>query len=406
MTSKSFHLRRTRRCSRSTYQRSRRRAGTVLIYVTVAMAAFTGMVSLAVDVGHVRVVKNQLQFAADASARYAAAGMSTSIQQAQNNAVAAAAQNTADGIAVVIDPNNDVAFGAWDPSTNTFAVLSGAAASNANAVRVTTHRSLAGGNPIALAFGGVIGKNTCDASAQSIALAEPIKPAGYISLGNMSFQNNAFVAKYDSGVTKHPNQGNASNGVRIGSNGTIIGHSNDAVHGDVVLGPSGSITGVTVTGSTLIESAPLSVPPLPAWSPQANPGGIPQIYAVANGTLPGGNYWFTSLTVTGTLTFSGPANVYISGDAVIDGTIGPASGTPSDLNIYQYGSHNFGDLGINGINITANVMAPGSDLVAKNALYFYGGAVFNSINVWNNAEFYYDAELGAADGSNVVTTVQ
>jgi Flp pilus assembly protein TadG len=47
----------------------KRPRGMVLIYVMVAMVATTALVSLAVDVSHVRLVKIQLQGAADAASR-------------------------------------------------------------------------------------------------------------------------------------------------------------------------------------------------------------------------------------------------------------------------------------------------------------------------------------------------
>ena len=62
---------------------SRTRKGTVLIYTAIGMTAFTGLVSLSVDVGHVRVVKKQLQRTADAAARAAAAGLVTSTTAAR-----------------------------------------------------------------------------------------------------------------------------------------------------------------------------------------------------------------------------------------------------------------------------------------------------------------------------------
>ena len=52
------------------------RKGTILIYTLIGMTAFIGFVSLGIDVGHVRVVKKQLQRTADAAARAAVAGLS------------------------------------------------------------------------------------------------------------------------------------------------------------------------------------------------------------------------------------------------------------------------------------------------------------------------------------------
>jgi hypothetical protein len=89
----------------------------------------------------------------------------------QNTAVTWAGLNKADSASVVIDPINDVDFGTWTPATRNFAVLSGAARSTANAVRVWAHRTTAGGNPVHLSFGAVIGHSTCDVNVSAIAYA-------------------------------------------------------------------------------------------------------------------------------------------------------------------------------------------------------------------------------------------
>ena len=379
-----------------------RRRGTALIYMTAAMVVFVAIVSLAVDVGHVRVVKNSLQHAADAAARYAVFGLSTGgVTAARTNAVTAAGNNTADNTSVVVDPNNDVEFGAWDSTAHSFTVLTGSAQSTANAVRVTCRRTAARGNPVPLWFAAVIGKTTADVTAKSIATVNSNPVSGFVGLSSVDVKNNVFMGSYDPSVTTTPTQANANSKAKVGSNGTVTGGNNSSIHGDVTLGPSGSVSGVGVTGSQQPQSTALAAPSLPAWSPQSNPGGISQVYTVSsNKTLPGGSYWFTSLTVSGTLTFSGPAVLYINGDADISGSIAPSSAVPSDLTIYQYGSHTFGDSNANGMSITADVIAPGSDFVAKNNLNFYGSGIFNTISVWNNANFFYDQTSGSTGGAS------
>ena len=51
---------------------------------------------------------------------------------------------------------------------------------------------------------------------------------------------------------------------------------------------------------------------------------------------------------------------------------------------------------------------PYTDLTAKNNLEFRGSGIFNTITLGhgpiNNADFFYDASLGPADGSYKVTT--
>ena len=386
----------------------RHRSGASLVYMTVAMVVFVAFVSLAVDVGHVRNVKGALQVAADGAARYAAAGFTSGgITPAQSNAVYSAAQNTADESPVVVDPNNDVEFGTWDAGSKTFTVLSGASRNGANAIRVTCRRTTARGNPVSLWFAAVIGKPTADVTAQSIATMGSGPVAAFTGFSSVTFKNNTFFGSYNSSNTTTPTQASADNHSTIGSNGAITGGNNNSEKGNAILGPSGSVSGVTISGSQQPQSSSLGVPSMPAWQPQTNPAGVPQAYTVSSDTtLPGGSYWFTSLTVTGSLTFSGPAIVYINGNADVSSTLAPSSGVPADLTIYQYGSQTFGNSGANGLSITANIIAPGSNFEAKNNLNFFGSGIFNSIDVQNNANFFYDESLGVGGAATAVKLVQ
>ena len=104
----------------------------MVMYVGILLL-MTGFVALAVDWGHVQMVKTQLQNAADSAARAAAATIYAGPSTARNMAVTYAANNTADGRSVVLDPNADVDLGTWDPAAHTFTVLSTAQQWQANA---------------------------------------------------------------------------------------------------------------------------------------------------------------------------------------------------------------------------------------------------------------------------------
>ena len=80
------------------------RRGTVLIYTTVGMIVFVLFASFAIDVAHVRVVKSELQTAADAAARAACVALPNGTAAATSAAVSTAAANSADGYAVDPQP--------------------------------------------------------------------------------------------------------------------------------------------------------------------------------------------------------------------------------------------------------------------------------------------------------------
>jgi hypothetical protein len=144
------------------------RRGMVLVYVTVTMTIFVAIISLAIDVAHVRVVKIELQQAADAAALYAGEGLAVSGAVCQANAIAAAGNNYADGTQVVLSASTDITYGTWNESTTTFTALSGWS-SSATAVRITCRRTAASNNAVNLMFAQVLGISTMDVVATSTA---------------------------------------------------------------------------------------------------------------------------------------------------------------------------------------------------------------------------------------------
>ena len=141
------------------FQNRSRRSGVTLIYAVFMMTAMCGFASLAFDYGHVQMCKNQMRRCVDAAARAAAGGLNSGPAAAQALALQYATLNKVDGSALLLDPSQgDIQFGKWviDPSGKTpsyFQVLSGAAASGANAVRVSGHRTSARGTAVPLVFG-------------------------------------------------------------------------------------------------------------------------------------------------------------------------------------------------------------------------------------------------------------
>jgi len=146
-----------------------RRNGSVLAYIAIAMVAFSALVSLAIDLAHVRLDKMQLQFAADAAARSGVSGLISGT--AMNNAISAAASLSADATPVVVLPA-DVVLGTWANSVFT------PGGTPANAVSVTVARTAARGNAVVVWWGSLIGITSCDVTVNSIAYGKPTPMAG------------------------------------------------------------------------------------------------------------------------------------------------------------------------------------------------------------------------------------
>src|SRR5450432_1374184 len=111
--------------------RYNRTAGSVMIYLIVALATLLLFSSLAVDLGRAQLAKTELRRAADAAARYGAQGFANNSVVA--NAIAAAADNKVDGTTQVLQ-SGDVTVGFW--SGGSFKTSGG----GTSAVRVTAKR--------------------------------------------------------------------------------------------------------------------------------------------------------------------------------------------------------------------------------------------------------------------------
>lgn len=383
------------------HRRSRKAVTTV--YAIILLTGLAGFASLAVDYGRAQLAKTELRAAVDAAARAGASVLSNSdADAARSAAITFAGHHQASGSQVVLTAP-DVEIGNFNNGVFT---VNG---TPSNSVRVTAARTKARGNPIPLTFASLIGVSTCDVTVSATATGTPSMVRGLVGLSGIDVKNNTVVASYNSSVYTDPSSGSAGSNASLGSNGQISGGNNNNLQGSVILGPSGSVDShISVSGSTSQQSTSITAPTMPAWTPETNPNNIPQNYNVSGSTtLAGGTYWFTSLTINGSLSFSGKATVYVNGNVNLSGSLAAYGAIPSNLVIYQLGTNRtFGSSTANGMDITAVIIAPTSDFSAKNNLIFRGSGFFKSITVWNNAQFYYDESMGAAAGGVDVTLVK
>jgi hypothetical protein len=370
------------------------RRGSALIWVVVLLPVLVGLCSLAVDWARVQLVKTELSRAADAAARYAAPAVGQGIAVVRARAKDAADDNAADGTPVIL-ADSDIVQGNWSPSTRQFTPNG----TPANAVQVTARRT--GADAVPLMFARVLGKTHFGVQASAVVLYTGATPVGFVGLDGISFKNNSFIGSYNPNATTSPTQAGSTHKAKVVSNGVVESKNNTTLDGDIVLGPAGSVTGGTVaSGTTTKQSSPAPVPPDPAWSPGANPLNLPANYTVNSPTtLPGGTYWFTSLTINRSLNFSGPATVYVNGDIEIEKESVTAHNTvPSNLKIHQLGANRKFTTN-NDVDLVAQLFAPRSDFTAKNKLLLRGTALFRTIDAKNNATIFLDELAMTAGGA-------
>ena len=145
------------------------RRGNVIVFVLLSMTILISFAAFAVDIGHLSVVKAEMQNAADAAALSSARGLAKSPGQARVAAMNMADMNMAAGEAIHLIPGDDVELGTWDAETAAFTVLTGASEGEADAVRVSVLRSAERGNPISLYFGPLLG--TANTNLRQFAIA-------------------------------------------------------------------------------------------------------------------------------------------------------------------------------------------------------------------------------------------
>src|SRR5438034_6360597 len=166
---------------------SARRRAFAIIYIGLSFFAMLAIVSLAVDMGRLRVARVQLATAADASALAGTQKIPlTNYTTATSDAVDVASENVAiqgmgNAVPVVLQSANDIEFGLYrsggiftvvgkkEPNGNTVDQ------NECNAIHVTANRTSARSSAVGLFFARAIGLNTMDVKCQAIAVARGAK---------------------------------------------------------------------------------------------------------------------------------------------------------------------------------------------------------------------------------------
>jgi Flp pilus assembly protein TadG len=386
------------------------RKGIGLVWAMVVMVALCAIASFAVDYGRVQLAKTELLRAADAAARAAVASIAKGVTAAQTAAISTASFNKCDGTPVTLIAS-DIELGIFDTSNGTFTPLSGPAAANANAARVTARRTAARGNPIQLTWAKVVGRNTCDVHSLAIATITPPYP-GYVGLDLSRMFNVTNFDSYNSANGPYVKSQAGSKGVLIGQNDLWL-HDNCTVHGEAHWGPQGALT--KDPGAT-VNPGPLSQRPWNLTYPSVDFSGakasnnnslITKYLSGTNfsmkdnsGTItyPGGVYYFTSFNVGkgNTILFSGPTTIYLDGSGTIEGNVSHISYRPYLLTLKVKG----------GVHVMAGctyayIYAPDGGVHHHNTGQTFGSVIAKLLCFRHNAQGHYDESGGP--GGNIMS---
>lgn len=162
-------------------QRLKDRRGITAVVVVIMIAVLLGFAAFAVDIGHVMVVRNELQNAADASALAGARVLFPSAPStttpnwtvARTTATAAIQLNKSDNT-TLIDCQPETGY--WNLTRTPFGLQGEGISPGANdapAVKVTVGRTSGNnGGPVGLFFGPILGTNFSSVSVQAVAVLQ------------------------------------------------------------------------------------------------------------------------------------------------------------------------------------------------------------------------------------------
>lgn len=380
--------------------------GKVALIVPVLLAVLTSFAGLVIDLGHLFVVRSTLQNAADSASLAAAASLSYGADEARNQAQLLAQYHAVDGSSVTLEPA-DIEIGAWDKKTKTFTVLAPAEEASANSVRVVVQRSTVRNNPVSLFFMRAFGNETSDVKVIAIAYYQTGSLCGAI-IGErlVKLNRSATTDSYDTGVYS---PATAKNNGDVCSCGDINLKSSAVVNGNATPGQDHSVNiygSAYVTGST----EPGSCPALPdvelgdivkkndnnnigmtddGEHPFNNGPGL-ELDSSDGLTLPGGEYYFTSVEINSfaTLRVAGPTVMYVADMFKVDRSSRIIAQRPQDL-IVLVSSNADVTIG-SGAEFHGVIYAPNSKAVLESGVSFSGSIMAHEVTLDSSAQVHYD----------------
>ena len=158
----------------------RRQRGVTAVLVAIVLTVILGFLALAMNIGHSRMVRGQLQNACDAAALAGARaldGTAAGVAAARAAAADYAGRHVTDAaVTVGVDPAADVEVGNWNfslPRETAFTPLAGATVAQLqqmNAVLVRAGRDSSRGNSLPVWMGGIVGLGTMNVTSQAVAV--------------------------------------------------------------------------------------------------------------------------------------------------------------------------------------------------------------------------------------------
>ncbi len=397
--------------------------GTVGVVVATFLAVILGFAGLVIDVGHLFVVRSNLQNVADAASLAAAATLGYGPEEARNQAQLIALRHGIDGTSVTL-ALADIELGTWDIETKTFTVLDPAQEQNADSVRVTAQRAETRDNPVPLFFMPIFGRETSDVRAMAVATRNGDCIAGVIGETRVTINSSAGTDSYDSSFGPYSAASPGQNGdvcscgdIELNSSALVQGDAQPGYDHEVILNSSAYVTGSTAPGDCPVlpdvelgdiatNNDNADIPAETDNDEDPFPNG-PYALELTNGdsiTLDGGTsenparYYFTSLELhsSTTLSFTGPAIIYVTETFALNSSsiLNPTQ-NPEDLVIMisstaevQFNS----STDFHGV-----VYAPNAHVINNSSVDFFGAIFGQEVTLNSSVVVHYDETLDEVD---------
>jgi hypothetical protein len=429
-----------------------------ILYIGAILLLLIGFVSLAVDIGRVRLARAQVQTAADAAARAGAVSLPFNVNRTIDAACTASRLNpvidaTHSGPdpgsridpGLELEPDEDILFGIWDPLDRTFTPLEQDAANQdirrrANAVQVIGRRTEARGNPIPLIFAPALrafDKNMklgTDIQRDAIAYVND-GPAGFgfVGLEHINSTGSAIVDSMIYGQSSNGGGGFASDEDIDLSHTTVYGDVRPGIRGRIIQGSRSTVTGwmapLDFRLADLDHFKPVSAVPSGAREftpPKKNKGGgngngngrgnkkekgphwiiPPANQEASNDPDNPREFWISKVDLEDEveLRVRGYVTLYVLGIFHVDDNeviADSGANDPRRLKVYVIGN---GDVDLGGKpgggsrRQYMHVHAPGSevDVRGDEATHFYGWITGRTLRLSHNSNLHYD-ETRTAD---------
>ena len=381
-----------------------RRRGVVIVLVAASLLTLLLFACLAVDVGYICALTAEQQNNADATALAGASGLQDEDwREAHNRSINTLELNqTPQGFHSLHD--QIIEFGWWNPADNTFNLVDDL--EEAFAIRVRAAR-----NNTQLFFAGLAGIMETDVWREAVSVGS--KPCGGIwglegiTAGSISTDSfDSTVGSYDEATAGHKGNLCSARGITVEGSFEVDGAVMTGFgYPLVVNGVAGQITGLTTSSIRDVEAPPAEFGDVAVTNNNGDitltdGGTSPWIHdgwdlkvTSDNLTIPGGTYYFDSISLSGgaTITLDGPVVFYVAGPInATGGALLNMAQDPSALTIISSGS----DIKLaGGVDFHGSILAPYAEVKLTGNAHYYGALVARFVKMAGDFSAHVDESL-------------